>query len=80
MYFGLILYIQAGGGLVQQDDGGVLQKSSGDRDALAFATGELRSILPDGGVVALRQTADELSAVGGFGGSTHLIVGGPPFA
>ena len=39
--------------IFQQDDGGILQKGPGDGDALAFPAGELGSVLPDGGVIAL---------------------------
>ena len=77
---GLVLHIQAGGGLIQQDDGGVLQKGPGDGDALAFPAGELGPVFPDGGVVALGQPADKLVAVGGFGGGKHFLVGGSVFA
>ena len=75
---GLVLHIQAGGGLVQQDDGGILQKGPGDGDALAFPAGELGSVLPDGGIIALGQPADEFPAVGGLRRGPHLLVGGPP--
>ena len=80
LHLGLVLHIQAGGGLVQQDDGGVFQKRPGDGDALPLPAGELRPVLPDGGVIALGQAADELPAVGGLRRGPHLFVGGAPLA
>ena len=62
----LILYIQAGGGLVQQDDGGVLQKSSGDRDALAFATGGFAPFSRWGCLAPAADGGIKSSAVGGL--------------
>ena len=48
LHLGLVLYIQAGGGLVQQDDGGILQKRPSDGDALPLPAGELRPVFSDG--------------------------------
>ena len=37
----LVLRIDAGGGLVQNDDGGVFQNGAGDGDALLLAAGDV---------------------------------------
>jgi hypothetical protein len=36
----LVLGVECGGGLVEEDDGRVLEQCPGDRNALAFASGE----------------------------------------
>ena len=76
----LIFHIQAGSSLVQQDDGGVLQKSPGDGDALSLSAGEFGTVFPDGGIISLGQAADELPAVGGLSRGPHLLVGGASLA
>ena len=70
----LILRIREGGGLVQNDDGSILQDGTGNGDALAFPAGELLSRVPRSGVPAVFQTADELFALGCLGGREHLLV------
>ena len=47
-----------------------------DADALPLTARELNAALTDGRIVALRQAADELIAVGVAGGRNHLVVGG----
>ena len=49
-----VLHIQAGGGLVQQDDGHILQEGTGDRNALTLA---------DVGVSLVRQLLGKFIAV-----------------
>ena len=44
---GFVLHIQAGGGFVQQNDRRVLQKRTGDGNALTLAAGKLTAILTD---------------------------------
>ena len=50
-----VLHIQAGGGLVQQDDGRILQEGTGDRNALTLAAGKGAAVLADVGVSLVRQ-------------------------
>src|SRR5690606_41063116 len=68
--------VRAGGGADQgrrARPGGV---RAGGGDALARAAGEGRSVLADGGVVAVGQFADEAVGLGGAGGGGDLFVGG----
>ena len=51
----LALVVQGAGGLVQDQDGRVLQEDAGDGDALLLAAGELDAALTDIGVVAILQ-------------------------
>ena len=50
---GFVFHIQAGGGFVQQNDGRVLQKRTGDGNALTLAAGKLAAVLTDVGVPAV---------------------------
>src|ERR1700682_4866590 len=52
--------IKRRGRLIEQDDRGVLDQRAGHRDALALATGELRTMLADRRVIAEREAHDEL--------------------
>mgnify|MGYP000687891786 CR=1 FL=1 len=73
----LVLRVHAGGGLVQDDDGRVLQNGPGDGDALTLSAGELLTRVPGGGVPAVLQTADKLLALGCPGGGEYLLIRGP---
>ena len=44
---GFVFHIQAGGGFVQQNDGRILQKRTGDGNALTFAAGKLTAVITD---------------------------------
>ena len=72
----LILRIHAGGGLVQNHDGRILQNRPGDGDALALAAGEGGAPLPDHRVIPIWQGHDEVMAAGGPGSGHHLLMGG----
>ena len=65
----LVLRVNAGGCLVQNDDGRVFQDGPGDGDALLLAAGQALARLARRGVVALGQFADKLLALGGSGSS-----------
>ena len=58
----LALRVQAGGGLVQEQEGRVLQEGAGYRKPLCLAAGEALAPLPDLGVVTVRNSPDELRA------------------
>ena len=47
------LRVEGGGGLVQEEDGGVPDERPRDGDPLLLAPGQLRALRPDLGVVAL---------------------------
>ena len=72
--------VHAGGGLVEDEDGGVLEERAGDADALFFADAEFDAAFADAGIVALRQRDDEIVAIGGSGRGEELLVGGVQFA
>ena len=76
LHHGLVLDVQARRGLVQKDNGSILEQRTSNGDALALAAGELGTVLADHGVVALRHTAHELIAVGGMCGGQDLLVSG----
>ena len=76
LYHGLVLHIQARRRLVQQHDGRIFEQRTGDRDALALATGEFGAVLADHGVIALRHAVHELVAVGGTRSRKHFLIGG----
>ena len=74
---GFVFHIQAGGGFVQQNDGRVLQKSTGDGNALTFAAGKLAAVLADVGVPLVRQLLGKFLAVCQLCRRKDLLVGGP---
>lgn len=61
--------VQGGRGLVAQQDGGVLEESAGEGDALLLSAAQLQAPLPDLGVVAVREGEDAV-VYGGLRGST----------
>lgn len=69
------LAVECGGGLVEQEDGGVLEEGAGDRDPLALAAGEAAAILADLGFVTLGLLKDEIMGVGGAGGGLDFLLG-----
>ena len=58
-----ILHIQAGGGLVQQDDWRILQEGAGNGNALTLTAGKSAAILADVGVSLVRQLLGKFIAV-----------------
>ena len=68
--------VEAGGGLVEEQDGRVADHGAGDGDALALPAGEHAAALADAGVVAVGQAQDEVVGVGGRGGGGDVLVGG----
>ena len=69
--------VQGRGRLVEQQDGGVLERRPGDGQALALAAGKLDALFADHGVVALGKGADERVGGGVTGGGDDLGVAGP---
>ena len=76
----LALGVQSAGGLVQNEDGRVLQKGPGNGKPLALASGQLYPPGADVRVVALGQLADKLLGPGPAGGGLHLLKGGAGLA
>src|SRR5262249_42733056 len=72
---GFILRIDARQGFVEQEDGGVLEQSAGNRQTLALSTGETQTALADHGGIAVRQGHDKLMGVGGAGGGFQFLLG-----
>ena len=72
-----VLNIQTCGGLVQQNDGRILQKSTGDGNALTLAAGKGTAILADVGVPLVRQLFGKFLAVCQLCRRQNLLVGGP---
>ena len=71
-----VLDVQGCCGLVQQQNGAVLQNGPGYGDALALAAGEPIAILPGGGIVSLFHVSDEAVAVGRPAGRLDFSIGG----
>ena len=69
---GLGLGIGHGGGLVEQQNGGVQQHGPGDGDALLLAAGQGR-VPPKDGVVTIGKGHDLLIDMGDPGGVAHLL-------
>src|SRR5207249_8065988 len=68
------LQIHGTGRLVENENWGVLQKSARDGDALTLAAGEAHTPLADRRQITLRQAADEVMGIGGFGRRNDLIL------
>ncbi|RKS09173.1 hypothetical protein DFP74_4903 [Nocardiopsis sp. Huas11] len=75
----LILWIEGGRGLVQEQDRGPLEQRAGQGDALALPTGERGSPFADPGVPAVGQALDDLVDSGrpGRGTSSSSASGRP---
>ena len=74
-YYRLVLRIDAGECLVQNEYGGVLQQGSGDGNALLLPTRQPDGPLAHHRVVTIGQMADELVGIGGSCGLLHLRLG-----
>ena len=70
------LGIEGGGGLVEDEDAGILEEDAGDGDALALAAGKGDAALADVGFVAVAEPGDEVVGIGGPGGGDDFILGG----
>ncbi len=80
LYQKLRLVVQRAGGLIQQQDGRILQKDPGDGQALLLPAGQLHPPLAHMGVIALRQRHDKLMGARLLGGLLHLLQGGAGLA
>ncbi len=73
---GLDACVDRGRGVVEHQDRRVGDERPGQRDALALAAGQGKSLLADDGVVAVRQFEDEFLGLGGTGRGDDLCVRG----
>jgi hypothetical protein len=76
----LALRIEVRRGLVQDEDGRILQKGAGDGQALPLAAGEPDAALADLGPIAIGERRDEVVGVGQAAGVLDLGARGPGFA
>src|SRR5579872_7457926 len=60
LHFSFRFRIERRGRLVEKQDGRVFQDRPGDRNALALASGKLRAVLADIGVVSRAELQDEI--------------------
>ena len=75
-HLALSLDVEVGGGLVEDEDGSVMEDRSGDRQALALAAGEVLALLAHVGVVPLGQAGDGVVDVRLAGGLGDLVIAG----
>jgi hypothetical protein len=73
LYEALGLVVERRGGLVQDEDGRVLEDGAGDGHALALAARQARATVAHDGVVAVRQRLDEVVGVGRVGSGDDLL-------
>ena len=69
----LALGVEVGGGLVQDEDRGILQERPREGDPLPLPPGELHAALPGEALVAVGHRDDEVVGVGGPGGALDLL-------
>ena len=74
----LVEAVEVGGGLVQQEEGRIVEEGARHADALAFAAGKRTAQLADRGLIPLGQAADETIQCRFFAGGFHFRVGGVP--
>ncbi len=82
LYFVLGLGIEGACGLVEKEDGRILQQRAGNGQPLLLAAGDEAALVADDCLVALRLGEDEIVGVGLAGGLIHFLVCGiePPVA
>ena len=73
------LGIDAGGGFIEDEDGGIFEESAGDGDALFFADAEFDAAFTDDRAEAFGEAIDEFAGIGGGEGGEELVVGGEGF-
>jgi len=68
--------VNAGEGVVEDEDAGAADEGAGDGGALLLASGEGDAALADDGFVFLGELFDVAGDVSGFGGPTDVVIGG----
>ena len=79
VHFFLVFRVHEGGGLVQHHNGGVLQNSPCQGNALALPAGELFAAVPGHGMDALGKTGEKFHTLGFFRRGKHFFVCGVRF-
>ena len=75
----LRLGVHAGGGFVQEENGGILQEGAGDGDALFFTDTEADPAFADLSVEFVRESFDKFPGVGSGQGLPEFVVRGLAF-
>ncbi len=75
LHRGLVLGVEVAGGLVEDDDAGVLEQHAGDGQALLLAARQPVAPLADQGVEPVGQGGDDVPDAGGPAGLLQLVVG-----
>ena len=70
------LGVHGGGGVIQNENLGLLQQRPGDAQPLLLTTGYVGAALLDVGIVAVRPVHNKLVSAGEFAGVDDLLVGG----
>ena len=65
--------VDAGEGVVEDEDAGAAEKGAGDGGALLLASGECDASFADGCIVGFGETFDVVRDVGGFGGGFDVV-------
>src|SRR3984893_17263463 len=65
--------VNAGEGVVENEDAWAAEKGACNGGALLLASGERDAAFADGGVVAFGETFDVLGNIGGFGGGFDVV-------
>ena len=68
--------IQGAGGLIQDQDGGILQEDPGDAEALLLAAAEADAALADLGIIAMGEAHDVIMDIGPLRRLNDLLLGG----
>src|SRR6185437_1189960 len=69
----LALVVERAGGLIKDENGGVLVQGAGNGNTLALAAGKAQAALAQQRIVGLRHGGDELVGQGGLGGGAHRV-------
>ena len=67
--------VDGGGGVVEDEDGGLEDDGAGESEALALAAGEGGALLADDGFISVREFHDEVVGLGDFSGFFELFAG-----
>lgn len=72
--------VHAGGGFVEDEDGGIFQKGAGDGETLLFTNAETYAAFADFGVEPFGEAADKVSGIGGPQDDPQLFIGRTGFS
>lgn len=77
---GFGLRVEAGGGFVEDEEGGILEESTGEGKTLRLSAAETGSAFADDGLVFVGEGFDKVVQVRGSGGFDDFLVAGFRFA